>query len=215
MFHWFQRLMPRQGDFFTQFETHATHLVAAGEALARLFDSPSAGRAALIQQIDAHEQQADDVTRAVLKDVRRTFLTPFDRSAIVGLIGELDDALDEMQLTAGAISIYEVDRFEPEMREIAGVITECTRIVAEALPLLRNIRPNAGRLNELTEQLVTLEGRADGMHAQGLHNLFRQLNKDQALDFVVHREIFRHLERVTDCFEDVANEIDGLVIDHA
>ena len=35
------------------------------------------------------------------------------------------------------------------------------------------------------------------------------------MQFVVRREIYKHLERVVDSFEDIANEIDDIVIDHA
>jgi uncharacterized protein Yka (UPF0111/DUF47 family) len=35
------------------------------------------------------------------------------------------------------------------------------------------------------------------------------------LQFAVLREVFKTLERVMDEFEDIANEIDGLVIDHS
>ena len=33
--------------------------------------------------------------------------------------------------------------------------------------------------------------------------------------FIVGREIYDHLEKVLDRFEDVANEISGIVIEHA
>ena len=120
-----------------------------------------------------------------------------------------------MQQTAGAIDLYDVREFTPEMRELAAIIVECARVAAEALPLLRSIRPNATRLHQLTERLVALERQADQVNAAGLRKLFRETGEGNALSFVVNREIYSHLERVTDRFEDVANEIDGLVIDHA
>src|SRR3546814_1865309 len=85
----------------------------------------------------------------------------------------------------------------------------------EALPLLRNIGANGSRLHELTERLVRMEGHADDIHAVGLKRLFREHGEANPTRFLIARELFRHLERVTDAFEDVANEIDGLVIDHA
>lgn len=214
MFHWFQNLMPKQGNFFALFEAHGATLTAGADALARLLQGGE-GMADHIREIEEREHEADDVIREVLQSVRRTFLTPFDRSAIIALIGSMDDAIDQMQQTAGAISLYDVTEFTAEMRDMAAIIVECTRVTAEALPLLRNIRPNAARLHELTERLVKLEGQADGIHSRGLRNLFHQTGEQHALSFVVNREIYSHLERVVDRFEDVANEIDGLVIDHA
>lgn len=214
MFAWFQRLLPRQGNFFELFERHAATLAAGAEALARLLQGGD-GMADHIQEIVEREHDADAITREVLQTVRRTFLTPFDRSAITDLIASMDDAIDEMQKTAGAIDLYDVTEFEPEMRDIAGIIVDSARLTVEALPLLRNISANGPRLHELTERLVRMEGHADEIHAAGLKRLFKEHGASNTVHFLIARELYRHLERVVDSFEDVANEIDGLVIDHA
>ena len=214
MFAWFQRLLPKQGNFFELFEAHAATLTAGAEALARMLQGGD-GMADHVQEIIEREHDADAITREVLQTVRRTFLTPFDRSAITDLIASMDDAIDEMQKTAGAVDLYDVTEFEPEMRDIGGIIVDAARLTAEALPLLRNISANGARLHELTERLVRMEGHADDIHAAGLKRLFKEHGEANPTRFLIARELFRHLERVTDSFEDVANEIDGLVIDHA
>lgn len=214
MFAWFQRLLPKQGNFFEMFEAHAVTLTAGAEALARMLQGGE-GMADHVQEIIEREHDADAITREVLQTVRRTFLTPFDRSAITDLIASMDDAIDEMQKTAGAVDLYDVTEFEPEMRDIGGIIVDAARLTAEALPLLRNISANGARLHELTERLVRMEGHADDIHAAGLKRLFKEHGEANPTRFLIARELFRHLERVTDSFEDVANEIDGLVIDHA
>ena len=45
MFNWFQRLLPRTGDFFGMFEAHAATLVAAAEAMTKLVDGGSSAQA--------------------------------------------------------------------------------------------------------------------------------------------------------------------------
>ncbi|WP_346327399.1 DUF47 family protein [Iodidimonas sp. SYSU 1G8] len=214
MFHWFQELLPKQGNFFGLFEAHAVTLTAGSDALVRLLQG-GAGMADHIREITERENEADDIIREVLHTVRRTFLTPFDRSAIISLIGSMDDAIDQMYQTASAIDLYEVKEFDQEMKDMAAIIVDAARVTAEALPLLRNISANAPRLHELTERLVRMEGQADQIHAAGLKALFKAHGESNTLRFIVSREIYSHLERVVDRFEDVANEIDGLVIDHA
>jgi len=214
MFAWFQRLLPKTGGFFELFEAHATSLVAAADATGRLFQG--GGRAAdHIREIHEREHDADEIIREVLKTVRQTFLTPFDRSAITSLIGAMDNALDEMQAAASAVELYEVKDFAPEMRDMAAIVVDAGRLVAEAMPLLRDVSRNGVRLHELTERLVRMEGHADEIHAAGLKKAFQSHGNGDAMAFVVYREIYKHLERIVDAFEDVANEIDGIVIDHA
>ncbi len=214
MFAWFQRLLPKTGNFFELFEAHAVTITAAADALSRLFqgNGPNADH---IREIMEREHDADNIIREVLQTVRTTFLTPFDRSAITSLIGAMDDAIDEMQAAAGAVDLYEVTQFEPEMRDMTAIIVDAARLTAEAMPLLRDVGRNGTRLHELTERLVRMEGHADDIHDAGIKRAFKEYGETDTLRFVVAREIYKHLERITDALEDVANEIDGIVIDHA
>jgi hypothetical protein len=100
------------------------------------------------------------------------------------------------------------------MREMVGMIAEAATLTAEAMPLLRNISRHGTRIHEITEKVVSLEGDADDVREVGLKKAFTEQSKEP-MEFIVSREIYKHLERVTDAFEDVANEIDGIVIDHA
>jgi uncharacterized protein Yka (UPF0111/DUF47 family) len=151
----------------------------------------------------------------VLQDVRRTLITPFDRTAISGLIGVMDDAIDQMNKAGKSITLFELTTFEPAMRDMAGIIVECARITAEAVPLLRSIGQHTDRILHLTARIVEIEGQADEIHDAGIKALYQRVNQTDLREFIVKREIYSHLERIVDRFEDVANEIQGLVIDHA
>ncbi|WNO54940.1 DUF47 family protein [Stakelama saccharophila] len=214
MFAWFQRLLPNKGNFFELFEAHAVTIVAGADALSRVLQNGSDSRDH-IREVIEREHDADDIIREILKEVRQTFLTPFDRSAIISLIGAMDDAIDEMQATVGAIDLYEVGSFEPEMRDMAAIIVDSARLVAEAMPLLRDVARNGKRLHELTERVVRMEGHADDIYGAGVKKAFKEDGPKDPLRFSVKREIYKHLERIVDALEDVANEIDGIVIDHA
>jgi hypothetical protein len=167
------------------------------------------------QRVNQFENDADNITREVLTAVRRTFITPFDRSAITDLISSMDDAIDEMQKTGKAITQFGVTMFEPQMCEMAALAEQAARLVAEAMPLLRSVGSNHSALDKITEQIVHLEEDADNLHDSGLKALFQAHKDGNAMGYIVGREIYSHLEKVLDRFEDVANEISGIVIDHA
>jgi len=216
MFGWFQRLLPKSDDFFALFEAHSRCVVDGADALSRLFREDG-DRAAHIQTITDREHDADDIIRKTLQSVRRTFLTPFDRGAITSLIGAMDDAIDEMHSAANAVDLYEVVEFEPEMVEMVGIAVEAATCMSHAIPLLRDVAGNGGRLHEMTERLVRMESQADEAYRAGLRSAYSR-HRDEprgAMDFAVKRDIYVRLERVLDSFEDIANAIDGLVIDHA
>ena len=213
MFNWFQSLLPKTSDFFGMFEAHAATVVAAADALDKLVDGRTVAQDH-IAEIHRREHEADDIIRDVLRSVRQTFLTPFDRGSITSLIGAMDDSIDEMQDTGRAIGLYELTSFEPEMKRMVKIIVEQAALTAEAIPMLRDISRSGPKIHTLTEKLVHLESDADVVHAAGLKKAF-QAHSARPMQFMVAREIYKHLERITDAFEDVANEIDGIVIDHA
>ena len=161
------------------------------------------------QRVSQFENDADDITREVLTAVRRTFITPFDRGDIKNLITSMDDAIDQMQQTAKAVILFEVRAFEPPMREIGQLLVECAQLVVRALPLLQSIGDNVSELTLITEEIGKLEGRVDDLHDIGLKELFLKHRNANAMDFIVGAEIYEHLEKVSDRFDDVANEINA------
>ena len=215
MLGWFQAIMPKEDKFFDLFEQHAALVVAGAEALRSLLKGGEEIENCR-KQILSLENQADEITRQVLVAVRRTFITPFDRSDIQDLIGSLDDAIDQMNKTAKIITLFEVRSFEREMQQMGEDALAGAKLVQRAMPLLRNIGKNAGELNLITEQIVRVEERADELHDEGRKALFlaNRDNSGSAMSFTIGTEIYDHLEKVVDRLEDVANEINALVVDH-
>jgi uncharacterized protein len=216
MLGWFQALMPKEERFFTLFQKHAAIVVAGAEALKGLLQGGDTVEA-YCKQVFAREAEADEVTREVLLAVRRTFITPFDRTDIHDLISSMDDAIDQMNKTAKTIVLFEMTRFEPQMLEMSDIIVQSAKLVLEAVPLLSSIGSNAGRLNALTTKIITIEETADDIYNRGLKQLFianrPDNNQGSAMKFVVGSEVYDHLEKVVDRFEDVANEINSIVVD--
>jgi len=216
MLGWFQALMPKEERFFRLFERHAVIVVAGAEALRGLLRGGGTVED-YCKEIFRREVEADDVTREVLIAVRRTFITPFDRTDIQDLITSMDDAIDQMNKTAKTIILFEVRSFEPQMQQMSEIILQSAKLVLEAVPLLSSIGSNAGHLNALTTKLVTIEEEADDIYNQGLKALFlanrSESNQGGAMKFVTGSELYDHLEKVVDRFEDVANEINSIVID--
>jgi hypothetical protein len=213
MLSWFQALMPKEARFFDLFEAHARTICAGAASLRALLDGgervPEHCRA-----VAAHEEEADAVTREVMLAVRRTFITPFDRSDIRNLITSMDDAVDQMHKTAKAVTLFELRAFEPDMVRLGDIIVQTAELTAEAAPLLRALKPNARRLNEITEQIIRLEGESDRLYDDGMAALYRGPARQDPMAFIVGGEVYDHLEKVVDRMEDVANRISGVLIEH-
>jgi predicted phosphate transport protein (TIGR00153 family) len=212
MLRWFQALMPREDRFFALFCRHANILVQGAEALQELLKG-GPGVADAAQKVMALENQADAIAREVLLLVRRTFITPFDRGDIKDLINTLDDTIDQMQKTAKAVLLFEVTTLEPQMAWMGDHIVKAATLTVEAVSLLGSLREDATRLNAITEEIVRLEDDADTLNDNGIKALFQQHRDGNAMSYIIGVEIYDHLEKVMDRFEDVSNRISGIVIE--
>jgi uncharacterized protein Yka (UPF0111/DUF47 family) len=213
MFRWFRRLMPREENFFALFARHADTIVRGAEELRGMLEGGEAVRRHY-PAVLAAEDDADAITREVVQAVRRTFVTPFDRGDIQALIGRMDDTIDQMKKAAKAIVLFEMTDADPERQQMGDAILRCAGLLRQAVPLMSRISPNAARINELCEQIRRVEGEADDVHDAGVTELFRRCLPDDTMRFIAAREVFDQLERIVDRFDDAANEIEGIVVEH-
>jgi uncharacterized protein Yka (UPF0111/DUF47 family) len=106
-----------------------------------------------------------------------------------------------------------VTSFELQMRQMADIILRCAELTVEAVGLLGALRSNITRINAIAEEITRLEEQADDLNDAGIKALYQQHKDGNAMAFIVGAEIYDHLEKVVDRFEDVANRISGIVIE--
>ncbi|HUL87207.1 MAG TPA: DUF47 domain-containing protein [Pseudolabrys sp.] len=213
MLRWFHALMPKEERFFELFARHSDAVLAGAKALRAMLEGGAAVKSNY-QIVMDREHDADDITREVLIAVRRTFITPFDRGNIRDLITSMDNSIDQMQKTAKGVLLFDVTEFTPQMKEMADAIVKCAELVKQAVPLLRSISSQAVHISDLTARISQLEGRADDLHDIGLRELYQAKSKSDPMAFFVGNEVYDHLEKVVDRFDDVANVMHGIVIEH-
>jgi len=206
-------MMPREDRFFDLFNRHAATLRAGAVALDDLLSARVTVEEGC-RRIVLHENEADAIAREVLVAVQRTFITPFDRGDIKELVNLLDDSIDQMQKTAKAVTLFEVTSFEPQMTELGHIIVQAAEKTIAAVGLLGSLRDNAARLNTLVEEITGIEEHSDNIHDAGIKALFRKHRDSGGMGYIVGAEIYDHLEKVVDRFEDVANKVSAIVIEH-
>ncbi len=214
MLGWFQAMLPKEDNFFRLFKAHAETLTKGAHALQKMLEGGAETPTWCARIVD-HEHEADAVAREVLMAVRRSFITPFDRSDIRGLTNSLDDTVDQMQKTAKVVELYDIRDFDPHMKQLGEVAVQAAALTDEAVSLLNNMRKNHARLNELTELVARIESHSDDLYDQGMKAAVAAFKADgDGLRFFGRAEVYDHLEKVIDRFEDVANRINGVLVEH-
>ena len=207
----FNRLMPRQGRFFEMFNEHAEQIVRGSHELAALMASHD-DLERRTHTIEAIEKRADKITRATIELVHKTFITPIDREDIHQLISKMDDILDMIEDSAQLMFLYDVRVLPPDAKKLADICVVCCEKVKSAVALLSSM-DNAAEMLTLCSDIDRLESDADHVMRDAIARLFR--DEPDVRELIKLRSVYEHLETVTDCCEDVANIIQGIVIENS
>jgi len=205
------KLMPKSDDFFDDFEKQAAVTVEGTRLLKELLDDFT-DVARKVQAIKDVEHAGDDVTHRAFERLHTQFITPFDRSAIHKLLSTIDDVLDLADAAAERLGLYEVGAVVPEARELAGVLLAQARKMEETVRALRNLK-DSERILMACREINSLENQADTLLRTALAKLFK--SGADALMVMKWKEILDLIETATDRAEDVANVIEGVVLEHA
>ena len=205
------RLMPREGKFFELFNAHAERIVEGSRELAAMIGSFTE-LDAHAQRIDAAERAADKITHECIALLHKTFITPFDRDQIHQLITTMDDILDLIQDVAESIALYDLRRVTPEAKQLAEINQMCCERVKTAVGLLTNIKhPEA--ILKCCEEIDRLESDADRVLRAAMSKLFR--DEPDVKQLIKLRTIYELLETISDRCEDVANVVEGIVLENS
>jgi len=211
----FSKLMPREGRFFENFNAHADLVVAGGRQLQKLVADLELGAEALAGHariIDEIETRADKITHDTVAMLHTSFNTPLDRDEIHQLIVRMDDILDLTQDVAETMHLYDVRRLTEEARRLSDICVSCCERVKTAVGLLSNM-DNASAILRTCEEIDQLESDADRVMRQGMAKLFRDDVDTRQL--IKLKGVYELLESITDRCEDVANIIEGIVLENA
>ncbi|MCG2583025.1 DUF47 domain-containing protein [Massilia sp. TS11] len=207
----FGRLMPTEGKFFELFNQHADLCVKGAKEMVALmtnFDDLESRTHA----IEGIEKQADKITYQTVDLLHKTFITPLDRDDIHKLITGMDDILDLYEDAAQTISLYDLQSVTPETRRLAELSLQCVEKVQQAVALLHNM-DNARQIVGICEEIDRLESDADHVMRAAMSKLFR--DEPDVRTLIKLKAIYEILETVSDRCEDVANIIEGIIVENA
>ena len=207
----FSRFMPREGKFFELFNEHAALIVEGSQELAALMASgDELERRA--RNVESIEKRGDKITSSTIELLHKTFITPIDRDDIHQLISEMDNILDLIEDSAQLMFLYDVRTLPQDAKKLAEICVECCAKVKQAVALLSSM-DNADALLSICRDMDRLESEADHVMRAAIGRLFRE--EPDVRELIKLRTVYEHLETVTDHCEDVANIIQGIVIENA
>lgn len=201
-------LIPREQQFFTLYRATTEEIRKAAVLLEQMMSAepPDEKIAAAIR--DA-EHECDTLTHDSIQRLHRTFITPLDREDLYALSTSLDTVMDAIDHAAALVGMYRIQAVPEGTRELCHVVTQSAdrlHIALEALAEKQPVQPHTVEINRL-------ENEADRIYYDSVRTLFD--SGADPLTIMKAKDLLDELERVTDCCEDVANVIEGVVVKHA
>lgn len=213
----FGKLLPREGNFFQMFNQHADRIVEAAQAFAQLVANYGDvdKRDQYTREVDNAERAADRVTHDVNRAIHRTFITPIDREQIHTLINTMDDVADLIQDSAETMALYDVRHMTEEIKRLTDLSVKCCECMRDAVRLLEKIADanTAEAALKTCEEIDRLESDADRVLRSAMSKLFRE--ESDVREVIKLKAIYELLETITDKCEDVANVIEGIVLENS
>jgi uncharacterized protein len=213
----FGKLLPREGNFFEMFDQHADRIVEAAKAFEQLvanYNDPIL-REKYNAEVDSAERAADRITHDVNKMLHKTFITPIDREQIHKLINTMDDVADLIQDSAETMALYDVRTMTDEIKRLTDLSVKCCERLKSAVGLLNKLSDNdtAEAALKTCEEIDRLESDADRVMRSAMSKLFRE--EPDVREVIKLKAIYQLLETITDRCEDVANLIEGIVLENS
>ena len=213
----FAKLLPKEGNFFELFNEHGQRISEGAKAFVLMIQNYNdlSQREQYAAHVDAAERQADKITAEVIRLLHTTFITPIDREQIHGLINALDDVLDLLQDAAESMQLYDVRTVTEEVHRLADLAVKCCERVAHVVTLLPKLSDASVVESALKtcEEIDKLESDADRVMRGAMSRLFRE--QSDVRELIKLKAIYELLETITDRCEDVANLIEGIVLENS
>lgn len=213
----FGKFLPREGNFFEMFNQHANRIVEAAHAFSNMVANYGdvQKREAFNREVDNAERAADRITQEVSRALHKTFITPIDRDQIHSLINTMDDVADLIQDSAETMVLYDVHHMTDDIVRLTDLSVKCCERVQDAVALIGKLRDAATAAAALKtcEQIDQLESDADRVMRSAMSNLFR--NEPDVREVIKLKAVYELLETITDKCEDVANLIEGIVLENS
>ena len=202
----------RDNVFFSTFSEHAMRSVEAAKLLMTMFGDLG-NKERLAMDISEKEGAGDRLTHDTVKRLHETWITPLDRYDIHGLISKLDDVLDLIEAVAERVVLFEISDVRPGAIELARVLLKACEDMQKAMLLLPTLATKSKELLEICVEINRLENEADAIYRRAIADLFKPGN--DPIMVMKWRDIFDNLESATDRCEDVANIVEGVVLEYA
>lgn len=156
------------------------------------------------------EHEGDEIVHDIYERVNRSFITPIDQEDLTKLASLYDDVLDYMYAVMNRLVLFEIDSPTESMIQFAGIVRASVEQIHNAFISLRKL--DRAQIDKNCIEVDRLENEADVLLNESVATLFKS---QDVITILKLKEIYEHLETVTDKCEDLSFVIRDIMIKHS
>ncbi len=198
-------LIPQDKVFFDLLEEESSNVADGALKLQEMivnFDRLEDRRT----EVKAIEHNGDKIVHTIYEKTNATFVTPIDQDDITKLASLYDDVLDIIYAVANRIVLYELKQSTPTMKEFVRLVRKSVDEIHAAFFSMRS--RDRKEIDKRCIAVDTLENDADVLLNDSVAQLFKSNDMIQIMKL---KEIYEHLETITDRCEDVSQHLRDIV----
>lgn len=157
------------------------------------------------------EDTGDYHTHRVIVSLNQGKKTPYAQDDILKLAVLLDDIMDGFEACASRFDIFKIGEMDDFMHQMSMVNYRCSMELYQAFEYfsrndLKGMRDNTVKINQL-------ENEGDVLLRSALKTMFER--ESDANHNMKYKEIYEILESISDQFEDVSDQLEGIIMKYA
>ena len=191
-------VIPQDKAFFDLLDRESLNVLNGAKKLeeaVKSFDRMEERR----KELKEIEHEGDEVVHEIYEKVNRSFITPIDQEDLTKLASLYDDVLDYMYAVMNRIVLYEVPGPTESMVKFVGIVRASVEQIHEAFLSMKKLRKD--EIDKRCIEVDRLENEADVLLNESVADLFKS---SDVINILKLKEIYEHLETVTDRCEDLS-----------
>ncbi len=162
-----------------------------------------------IIELHGIEHAADQKQHEITERLSREFLAPLEREDIVLLAKVLDDLVDAIEDIMITIYEYDVHEIDETMLKYMEIIEKGIECLLTLLGKFENFKKDRSIVDQIIE-INNYEEIGDRIYRESMHKLFS--SETDARKLMSTKEIYLCLEQVMDDIEELANQVESIVM---
>ena len=200
----FRHLFDGKHDLTPVFARQADLLCQSSDTLVRMLSTLDPEQWKVCQrEIKSCETQGDALLTDFREQLSLRLMGSLNRTDLTTIAMSMDDSLDVIKDAAKAVQIYQPRKIDPQLQELAQLISSEAHALRDLLPMLWHIKEKASAISLQCDRVTEMEHAADDAYEEYIGYIFTK--EEDLREMTKYKNLAELFEKATDSQKHVAD----------